>query len=45
MMSITRGTIAQICLVWAFALLLGLSFGLNAPLVLILIYTILILIG
>ena len=44
-MSISRGTIATLCLGWAFALLLGLAFSLNIPLVLMLIWTVLLLIG
>ncbi len=44
-MTINRGTIATLCLGWAFALLLGVSLGLNVPFILLVIWTILLLIG
>jgi hypothetical protein len=44
-MNISRGTIATLCLGWAFALLLGVALGLNVPFVLLVIWTILLLIG
>jgi hypothetical protein len=44
-MNISRGTIATLCLGWAFALLLGVSLSLNAPFVLLVIWTVLLLIG
>ena len=44
-MSVNRGVIATLCLGWAFALLLGVSFSLNIPLVLLIIWTVLLVIG
>jgi hypothetical protein len=43
-MIFNKGTVATLALGWAFALLLGLSFGLNVPFILLLIWTVLILI-
>lgn len=43
-MTINKGTVANLCVIWAFALLLGLSFSLNIPLVLLIAATILFLI-
>lgn len=43
-MVLNKSTIATLCLGWAFALLLGLAVGLNAPFILIVIWTILLLI-
>ncbi len=44
-MNISRGTVATLCLGWAFALLLGVAVGLNLPFVLLVIWTVLLLIG
>ncbi|HEU4340996.1 MAG TPA: hypothetical protein VFU31_05445 [Candidatus Binatia bacterium] len=44
-MAINKGTIATLCLGWAFAVLLGVSVGLNVPFVLLVAWTILLLIG
>lgn len=44
-MTINRGTIATLCLGWAFALLLGVGMGLNVPFILLVIWTILLLLG
>jgi hypothetical protein len=44
-MNISRGTIATLCLGWAFAILLGVSISLNVPLLLMIIWTVLLLIG
>ena len=44
-MNINKSVVATLCLGWAFALLLGLAMGLNAPFVLIVIWTVLLLIG
>jgi len=44
-MNISRGTIATLCLYWAFALLLGVGAGLNLPFILMIVWTILLLIG
>lgn len=44
-MNISKGTIATLCLGWAFALLLGISMGLNVPFILMIAWTILLLIG
>jgi len=44
-MSINKGTIATLCLGWAFAILLGVAFGPNVPFILLIIWTILLLIG
>ena len=43
-MSINKGTIATLCLGWAFALLLGASMGMNVPFILLIIWTVLMLI-
>lgn len=39
-----KSTIATLCLGWAFALLLGVAIGLNAPFILMVVWTILLLI-
>jgi hypothetical protein len=39
----SRGTLATLCLGWAFALLLGVSVGLNAPFILMVAWTLLLL--
>ena len=39
-----KSTIATLCLGWAFALLLGIAIGLNAPFILMMVWTILLLI-
>lgn len=44
-MNITKGTLATLCLGWAFALLLGAAVGLNVPFILLLAWSILLLIG
>lgn len=44
-MTINKGSIANLCVIWAFALLLGVSMGLNAPFVLLAIATVLYLIA
>jgi len=44
-MSINKGTIATLCLGWAIALLLGLAMSVNVPLILMIAWTILLLIG
>jgi len=44
-MNFNKGTFAQLCLVWAFAILLGVTLGLNAPVILLAIYSALLLIG
>ena len=44
-MNTSRGTIATLCLGWAFALLLGVAVGLNVPFILLLAWSILLLIG
>jgi hypothetical protein len=38
---INKGSIAYLCIVWAFALLLGVAVGLNWPFVLLVVATIL----
>lgn len=43
-MTINKSAIANICVFWCFALLLGITFSLNIPLVLLIIATILYLI-
>ena len=43
-MTINKGSVAYLCFVWAFALLLGVVVGLNAPFVLLLIGSVLYLI-
>lgn len=40
-MTINKGAIANICVLWCFALLLGITLGLNVPFVLLVIATIL----
>lgn len=40
-MNINKGNFAWLCVVWAFALLVGVVVGLNAPFVLLVIATIL----
>ena len=40
-MTINRGNLAYLCVVWAFALLIGLAIGLNVPFVLLVIATVL----
>jgi hypothetical protein len=45
MMNISKKSVADLCVGWAIAILLGLSFGLNAPFVLMLIWTVLLLTG
>lgn len=44
-MNLSRSTLATLCLGWAFALLLGLAISLNVPLILLIIWTVLLLIG
>jgi hypothetical protein len=44
-MTITKGAVAYLCFVWAFAILIGLAFSLNIPFALLLIGTILYLIA
>jgi hypothetical protein len=44
-MNISKSTVATLCLGWAFALLLGVSLGLNLPFILMVVWTILLLIG
>lgn len=44
-MQINRGSLAYLCLVWAFALLLGVAVGLNLPFILLVIGSILMLIS
>lgn len=44
-MTINKSTIATLCLGWAFALLIGIHLGLNAPCVLMVAWTILLLIA
>ena len=44
-MNINKGTLALLCVIWAFAILLGLSVGLNVPFLLLLLATILYLIA
>lgn len=39
-----KSTIATLCLGWAFALLLGVAIGLNAPFILMVVWTILLLV-
>jgi hypothetical protein len=43
-MTISRGSIAYLCFVWAFALLIGVVVGLNIPFVLLAVGTVLYLI-
>jgi hypothetical protein len=43
-MNISKSNIAWLCVVWAFALLLGVSAGLNIPFVLLIAATVLMLI-
>ncbi len=43
-MNISKGSVATLCLGWAFALLLGVAVGLNPPFILLLVWTVLILI-
>lgn len=43
-MVINKGAIANLCVIWAFALLLGVSMGLNMPFILLVIATVLYLI-
>jgi hypothetical protein len=43
-MTINKGVIATLCLGWAFAILLGVSIGLNVPFILLVIWSILLLI-
>lgn len=38
-MNINKGNLAYLCFVWAFAILIGLAFSLNVPLVLLIIGT------
>lgn len=40
-MNISRGSVAYLCFVWAFALLLGVNVGLNLPFVLLVLGSIL----
>lgn len=40
-MNINKGNIAYLCVVWTFALLLGVTFSLNAPFILLLVATVL----
>lgn len=42
-MTINKSNLATFCFLWAFALLLGLAFGLNVPLVLMIVGTVLLL--
>jgi len=44
-MNINKGTISYLCIVWAFALLLGVAVGLNVPFVLLVVATVLYLIA
>lgn len=44
-MVINKGVIATLCLGWAFAILLGVSVGLNIPFILLIVWTVLLLIG
>jgi hypothetical protein len=44
-MTINKSNLAWLCFVWSFALLLGLSFGLNVPLVLMIVGTVLLLLA
>ena len=39
-----RGTLATLCLGWAFALLLGVAVGLNLPFILLIVWTVLLVI-
>jgi hypothetical protein len=44
-MNLTRSNLAWILTLWLFAILLGLAFSFNVPLVLLIIITVLLLIG
>jgi hypothetical protein len=43
-MNLSKGTLATLCLGWAFAVLLGVSMGLNVPFILMIAWTVLLLI-
>ena len=44
-MNVTKGNIAWVCVVWAFAILLGVVAGFNLPFILLVIATVLYLIA
>ena len=44
-MNCSRGTLATLCLYWAFALLLGVTAGLNLPFILMVAWSLLIIFG
>jgi hypothetical protein len=44
-MNINKSNLAYLCIVWVFAILLGVSVGLNLPFVLLLVATVLLLIA
>lgn len=44
-MNLSRGTLANLCLGWAFALLLGVTMGLNIPFILMIGWSLLLIVG